>query len=130
MLDLSGSGEIIQLPPLTHVPLTKSAFSGIANIRGNLYAVTDFSQFCGGEPTVLNAYTRLLLVGAKLGSNAALLVTRMQGLKAVGDFEVLERDEDAPAWVAQTYRDKSGELWHKLSVRDLLADEGFMNIGA
>ena len=130
LLDLSGSGEIIQLPPLTHVPLTKSAFSGIANIRGNLYAVTDFSQFCGGEPTVLNAYTRLLLVGAKLGSNAALLVTRMQGLKAVGDFEVLERDEDAPAWAAQTYRDKSGELWHKLSVRDLLADEGFMNIGA
>src|SRR5690348_11862161 len=79
LLELSDSGEIIQMPPLTPVPLTIPAFAGLANIRGNLYAVTDFSLFRSGEPTVLNAYTRLLLVGAKLGSNAALLVTRMQG---------------------------------------------------
>lgn len=130
LLELSDSGEIIQMPPLTPVPLTIPAFAGLANIRGNLYAVTDFSLFRSGEPTVLNAYTRLLLVGAKLGSNAALLVTRMQGLKAASDFELVERPVDSPAWIAQTYRDKAGEIWHKLSVRDLLADEEFMNIGA
>ena len=130
LLDLSDSGEIIQQPPLTHVPLTKSAFAGLANIRGNLYAVTDFSLFRGGEPTALNANARLLFVGAKLGSNAALLVSRMQGLKAVGDFEPIDKAADAPAWVAETYRDRNGEIWHKLSVRELLADEAFMNIGA
>ena len=130
LLELSDSGEIIQLPPLTPVPLTSPAFAGIANIRGNLYAVTDFSLFRGGEPTLLNANARLLLVGVKLGSNAALLVTRMQGLKAVADYEPMEKSADAPIWVAQTYRDGAGEIWHKLSVRDLLADESFMNIGA
>ncbi len=130
LLELSDSGEIIQMPPLTPVPLTTPAFAGIANIRGNLYAVTDFSLFRNGEPTALNAYTRLLLIGAKLGSNAALLVTRMQGLKAAGDFEPVERPAGSPVWVAQSYRDKAGEIWHKLSVRDLLADEEFMNIGA
>lgn len=130
LLELSDSGEIIQLPPLTPVPLTKPAFAGIANIRGNLYSVTDFSLFRGGEPTVLNAYTRLLLIGTKLGSNAALLVTRMQGLKAPGDFEAIPSAPGAPAWIAQTLRDKAGVTWHKLSVRDLLADESFMNIGA
>ena len=71
-------------------------FAGIANIRGNLYAVTDFSLFRGGEPTLLNANARLLLVGVKLGSNAALLVTRMQGLKAVADYEPVEKSADAP----------------------------------
>lgn len=129
LLELSDSGEIIQSPPLTPVPLTNPAFSGIANIRGNLFAVTDFSVFRGGEPTAQNAYTRLLLVGARQGSNAALLVTRMQGLKNIKDFEPVDRPADAPAWISQTYRDNAGEIWHKLSVRDLLADERFMNIG-
>ncbi|MBS1198726.1 MAG: CheW protein [Proteobacteria bacterium] len=130
LLELSDSGEIIQLPPMTPVPLTNAAFTGIANIRGNLYAVTDFSLFRGGEPTVQNAFTRLLLIGVKLGSNAALLVTRMQGLKNIKDFEPVERAPETPVWVVQSYRDKAGEIWHKLSVRDLLADERFMNIGA
>lgn len=129
LLELSDSGEIIQLPQLTPVPLTNSAFAGIANIRGNLYAVTDFSVFRGGESTVQNAYTRLLLIGTKLGSNAALLVTRMQGLKNIKDFEAVGKAEDAPAWIVETYRDSSGEIWHKMSVKDLLADERFMNIG-
>ncbi len=130
LLELSESGEIIQQPPLTPVPLTKAAFAGIANIRGNLYSVTDFSLFRGGEPTALNANARLLLVGVKLGSNAALLVSRMQGLKAIGDFEAVGRPVNAPAWIAETYRDRRGDIWQKLSVRELLADESFMNIGA
>ncbi|OQA32286.1 MAG: CheW-like domain protein [Betaproteobacteria bacterium ADurb.Bin341] len=130
LLELSEAGEIIQLPPLTPVPLTNAAFSGIANIRGNLYAVTDFSYFRTGEPTVQNAFTRLLLIGAKMGSNAALLVTRMQGLKNIKDFEPVSRPEDAPAWIEQPYRDQAGEIWNKLSVSALLNDERFMNIGA
>ena len=129
LLELSDSGEIVQLPLLTSVPLTNSAFAGIANIRGNLYAVTDFSVFRGGEATVQNPFTRLLLIGAKLGSNAALLVTRMQGLRNIKDFEPIGRAADAPLWIVGTYRDKVGEIWHKLSVKDLLADERFMNIG-
>lgn len=129
LLELSDSGEIVQLPQLTPVPLTGGAFAGIANIRGNLYAVTDFSVFRGGEATVQNAFTRLLLVGTKLGSNAALLVTRMQGLKSINDFEPLGRGANSPSWIVETYRDKAGEIWHKLSVKDLLADERFMNIG-
>ena len=36
LLNLSDSGEIIPLPQLTTVPLTKNWFVGIANIRGNL----------------------------------------------------------------------------------------------
>lgn len=130
LLDLSDSGEIIQLPKLTSVPLTCPWFAGIANIRGNLYAVTDFSVFRGGAPTPLNAAARLLLVGSRHGSNAALLVSRMLGLKNANDFDAEEPDPSAPAWGAQRYRDKAGTVWRKLSVRELLADDNFMNVGA
>lgn len=130
LLDLSDSGEIIQLPKLTSVPLTRPWFAGLANIRGNLYAVTDLSVFRGGDPTPINANARLLLVGTKHGSNAALLVSRMLGLKNAKDFTPAAADSSAPVWGSQQFRDGSGNLWHKLSVRELLADEQFMNVGA
>lgn len=129
LVDLSDSGEIVQAPQLTGVPLVRPWFAGIANIRGNLHAVTDFSLFRGGQATPQNASTRLLLVGVKHGSNAALLVSRMLGLKNPEDFTPASADRKAPAWAAVCYTDRQGKLWHKLSVRDLLVDQDFMNIG-
>jgi len=129
LIDLSDSGEIVQAPKLTAVPLTRPWFAGIANIRGSLHAVADFSVFCGGVPTPRNNNTRLLLVGSKHGANAALLVTRMLGLKNPDDFSAAGSDPAAPAWGALRYTDSQGGNWRKLSVRDLLADNDFMNIG-
>lgn len=130
LVDLADSGEIVQMPKLTHVPLTNKAFSGLANIRGNLYAVTDFSAFRGGELTPQNTNSRLLLIGSKHGSNAALLVTRMLGLKNLEDYTPEPADAEAPTWMAQRYKDNSGNVWRKLAVRELLTDEVFMNVGA
>ena len=45
LVDLADSGEIIQAPQLAGVPLVRPWFAGIANIRGNLYAVSDFPCF-------------------------------------------------------------------------------------
>lgn len=129
LVDLSDSGEIVQAPSVAGVPLTRPWFAGIANIRGNLFAVTDFSVFRGGAPTPHNANARLLLVGVKHGSNAALLVSRMLGLKNPEDFTPEAAAEGAPVWAAKRYADAQGKIWHKLSVRDLLADQDFMNIG-
>lgn len=129
LVDLSDSGEIVQAPTVAGVPLTRPWFAGIANIRGNLFAVTDFSVFRGGVPTPHNANARLLLVGVKHGSNAALLVSRMLGLKNPEDFTAEMPDPVAPEWAAMRYADHQGKIWHKLSVRDLLADQDFMNIG-
>lgn len=129
LVDLSDSGEIVQAPRLAHVPLTRPWFAGIANIRGNLHAVTDFSVFRGGMPTPQNANARLLLIGAKHGANAALMVSRMLGLKNPEDFTPESPDASAPVWGAQCYADTQGKIWRKLSVRDLLTDHDFMNIG-
>lgn len=129
LVDLSDGGEIVQALQLAAVPLTRPWFVGLANIRGNLHAVSDFSVFRGGPPTVQNANARLLLIGARHGVNAALLVTRMLGLKKPEDFTVEAADPAMPAWGSQRFADTHGNIWHKLSVRELLADQDFMNIG-
>lgn len=130
LLNLSDSGEIVPLPPLTPVPLTRSWFSGIANIRGNLHSVADFSAFQGGDPTPANASSRLLLVGTRHGSNAALLVTRMLGLKNPEQFTPRATPAGARAWETECLVDGDGREWKKLNVRALLADPDFMQIGA
>lgn len=130
LVDLSDGGEIIPLGQLTAVPLTKPWFVGIANIRGNLYSVADFSVFRGKSPTVQNANARLLLIGSRYGVNAALLMSRMLGLRNPADFTPESTiDDSAPAWCSQRFSDAQGKIWFKLSVRDLLADNNFMNIG-
>ena len=129
LVDLSDGGEIVQTTQLTPVPLTQPWFVGIANIRGNLHAVTDFSRFRGGSPTVHNSNARLLLIGARYGVNAALLVSRLLGLKNPEDFTPETADPAMPPWGTQRFADTYGKIWHKLSVRELLADQDFMNIG-
>ena len=129
LLSLSDSGEIVPLTPLANVPLTKHWFAGIANIRGNLYAVSDFSAFQGKESTPLNSSSRLLLIGTRHGNNAALLVTRMLGLRNEADLTPVAVDPNEPFWADEAYTDKEGRRWKKLNVRELLADENFMEIG-
>ena len=129
LLNLSDSGEIVPLTPLTTVPLTKNWFVGIANIRGNLYAVADFSAFQGKEATPQNTSSRLLLIGTRHGNNAALLVTRMLGLRNVDDLTPISADPDSPPWASDVYTDNEGRRWKKLDVRQLLVDEDFMEIG-
>jgi len=129
LLNLSDSGEIVPLTPLTPVPLTKSWFCGIANIRGNLYSVADFSALRGGEPTPANAASRLLLIGTRYGSNAALLVNRLLGLKNPEQFSPAPGGARHP-WESERLVDADGQEWKKLNVRVLLADNEFMEIGA
>lgn len=130
LIDLADSGEIVPLTVLTTVPLTKPWFAGLANIRGNLYSVVDLSAFLGKEVTPRNSSSRLLLIGTRHGSNAALLVNRMIGLRNVEALTPEAAPDDAPAWAPEMYADNEGRRWQKLRVRELLADEKFMDIAA
>lgn len=129
LIELPDSGEIVPLPPLTGVPLTRSWFVGIANIRGNLYAVSDFSAFRRKEATPRNADARLLLIGTRHGNNAALLVTQILGLRNIDDLTPAPDDPEAPPWCSVAYTDREGSRWRMLDVRQLLSDDTFMNIG-
>ena len=71
----------------------------------------------------------MLLIGTRHGNNAALLVTRMLGLRNIDDMTPAVPDADAPAWARQAFTDKEGRRWKMLDIRELLADERFMDIG-
>ncbi|MBU1237080.1 MAG: chemotaxis protein CheW [Gammaproteobacteria bacterium] len=130
LLDLSDSGEVVPLPPLTSVPLTKSWFAGIANIRGTLYSVVDFSAFRGRESTRRNANARLLLVGARHGTNSALLVDRTLGLRSIDDLEPASAAGPGAAWAGDVRQDAQGRKWTLLKLRELLVDPAFLDVGS
>ena len=137
LIDLVDSGEVTPLPPLTPAPLTKSWFAGIANIRGVLYGVVDFSAWRGGAPTPINAQARLLLVGARHGVNSALLIRRALGLRpqrdmhAAGETSAYAGTQDAgePApWLGGRFTDPQDQTWTQLRIPALLSDPSYLDI--
>ena len=129
LLDLADSGEIVPLLPLTSVPLTKPWFCGMANIRGTLYSVVDFSAFQGGEITPQNADSRLLIVGGRFGINSALLVNRTLGLRNIEQMEPRSSETDSRQWVGEQYADPQSNVWKRLNLRNLLGQPDFLEIG-
>ncbi len=134
IVDLTDSGEIVQISANTvikPIPLTLPWFIGLTNIRGSLYAVSDFSVFNGGAPVPRTSQARLLLIGSRYGNNSALLVNRLLGLKNPESFKPkTENTPDENAWEMQLLTDELGNDWHQLSVPNLLKNEQFMNIGS
>ncbi len=130
LLDLADSGEILPPPPLAPVPLTRPWYRGMANVRGLLYGVVDFSGFHHGVPIIPAGQARLVLVGARHGIQCALLVSRTWGLRSHDDFEPDSVLADERPWVGQRLRDTQDRLWLRLDVSRLLAHPGFLDAGA
>ena len=129
LLDLTDASEVVPVPKLTPAPLTKAWFCGVANVRGNLYSVVDFSAYQGFEPTPQNVESRLLLLNNRYLGNAALLVTRMLGLRNVDDFRANEQQSAARSWIRSQYRDKGGALWNQLDLARLVEQADFIQVG-
>jgi twitching motility protein PilI len=128
LLRLDESGEVLPVPVVSPVPLTRAWFLGLANIRGNLYSVIDFALFMGGEATPRTADARIVLVAERYQVNAALLINRMLGLR---NLQQLQKDDEAPAapWIAASYRDQSGGAWRELAVGELVRHQDFLQAG-
>lgn len=122
--------EVIPMPALVPVPLTQPWFRGVANVRGNLYSIVDFSAFQGGEPAAGGTERRVLLVSDKLVGGAGLLVSRMLGLRNPEHFTAAERPADAPPWLGAVFRDASGAAWHELDLARLARERRFLEVGS
>lgn len=125
---LDNSGEVLQVPEIQRVPLTRNWFIGVANIRGALYGVTDFSAFLGQPLTARGPENRLLLIGQPHGVNCALLVARLAGLRNVVEYAAESPGELRMAWSANAWRDGEGKLWRELDSQQLLAQSEFLDI--
>ena len=139
LIDLADAGEVLPVPVLSPVPLTKAWFCGIANIRGTLYGVSDLAAFHGFEPTPVKAQSRLLLAGARAGShqgsntgsNMALLMAATQGLKVLAKLEAMPATHDpTQSWRGAAYRDGEGRTWTRLLLPALFGAPRFLDIAA
>ena len=128
LVDLREAGEVIPVPPITTLPLTRPWFKGLANIRGNLYSVVDFPAFLQRRPVVIGDQARLLLFGERFRLGAALLVDRALGLRNPAQFE---RKQAAPRpWARAHYADAEGRLWKELDLAALAQHPDFLGVGA
>ncbi len=129
-VSLNQVSEVIPMPTLVPVPLTQPWFRGVANVRGNLYSIVDFSAFQGGDPAIVGTERRVILVSDKLVGGAGILVSRMLGLRNPEHFTSAERPPDAPAWLGAVFRDAAGATWHELDLARLAKERRFLEVGS
>jgi len=123
LVDMSDISEVMPLPAMTPVPVTKPWFCGVANVRGNLYSVTDMNGFLNNETTPRDSSARVLLLGQKYAYSAGLMVTRVLGLRNSKEWQASEQDGEI------YLQDSSGQKWRKLDVPSLLHRPEFLHIG-
>lgn len=124
LVDMADIREVLPLPKLTVVPLTKPWFRGVVNVRGNLYSVVDLAGYQQVGAASGDANNRVLLVADKYKFNAALLVDRVLGLR---DTRVWQQGEGFDKQIE--YRDEQGVAWRKLDLPGLLEQVEFLQIG-
>jgi len=129
LVDLIDTGEILPVPPLSPVPLTRPWFRGIANLRGTLYGIIDFSSFHAGPLVHPTGLARLLLLHGRHGVNSALLFARTSGLHSPEEFENDPGPADERPWVAGKFRDMQDRPWLRLDVNALITHRRFLEAG-
>lgn len=129
LIDLAEAGEIMPVPVLAPVPLTRHWYAGLANARGTLVSVIDFSGFATGYGSPRGVENRLVLVNARLGINVALLVSRMLGLRNPRDFTKAPSTEEGAPWEGERWTDQAGFQWRELKLTRLVALPEFLQVG-
>lgn len=130
LVSLMDISEVLPVPDVIQVPLTYSWFMGAANVRGNLYGLTDLAHFLGNEARPLTHDSRILLMHARFEVNAGLLVDQLIGLRSVEEMQVQKQAQDKQAWQLEHYKDASGQEWIELDLASLLGQKDFMQIAA
>jgi twitching motility protein PilI len=127
LIDLTETGEIVPVPQLASVPLTRPWYLGLANVRGNLLGVVDLARYLGQDeaddgrtraPAAPNL-ARLITFSPNLAFPCALLAGRVYGLRQAGD---MQQEDDH-------LRDADGNTWTPLSLAGLVAEERFLQVG-
>lgn len=130
LVTLSDISEVLPVPQVLKVPLTQPWFLGMANVRGNLYGVTDLATYLGYPATSVTSESRVLLVHGKFAINAGLLVDRLIGLRNLDEMKPEPEASDKAAWQLGRYKDNSGQVWDELSLDILLGQNEFLQVAA
>ncbi len=123
LVEMSDISEVLPVPPMVPVPLTKPWYSGLANVRGNLFSIIDLPLFLGLQEELRDGLNRVLLLSHRFEINAGLLVTRVLGLRNIRSWKQNEANGKIQ------YEDEDGQVWHKLDISGLVGQSEFLVIG-
>lgn len=130
LVDMRDVSEVVPHTRMTDVPLVKSWFCGVANVRGNLYSVTDLQEFIGMGKTASSPANRLLLVHPRLVHNSAFLVSGMLGLRYLEQMQPLPAaTQNVAPWVMGDYQGQDGRIWREINVGALIQHPEYLKVG-
>jgi len=133
LIRLADAGEVIAIPTVASVPMTRPWYLGIANIRGNLYGVIDFGAFLGDpteDPPPPASAPRLVLFGPRVGElRAGLVVHRVLGLRNLSDLTRNDPPDGAASWYGSQWTDRDGGTWQEIDLALLAQDPAFLQVG-
>ncbi len=124
LVDMPDISEVLPMPQLTYVPLTKPWYCGVANVRGSLYSIVDLGAYIDNETTQREGHNRVLLLGQRFAFNTGLLVSRVLGLRNTQDWQQQEVNGEL------RLQDANGQVWRKLDITHMLSQPEFLQIGA
>lgn len=127
LVDLAEISEVLALPEIHQVPLTRPWFLGMANVRGNLYGINDLGQLTGQPATIKTSNSRVLLINQDLATQAGLVVDRLIGLRSIDQLkEKKSKKAQAFCYKTKTYEDSEGNAWLELDCHALVSAKEFM----
>ncbi len=127
LISLNQVIEVLPVPPMQDVPLTLPWFLGVANVRGNLYNITDLAQFLGLPPTPKSMSNRIVLINSEITTQAAIVIDSLVGLRSVEAMKSKSKAKSKEAFFSKnSYEDVDGNEWLELDVEGLAQDKAFI----
>jgi twitching motility protein PilI len=136
LFPLSQAGEIFPWTAIQKVAHTQAWYLGVANMRGALFGVVDFSHFVQGERTIARnelarSDSRFVTLNSSLEVNCALFVDRLEGLRSTESFsESQDPEAGSPEFYGHVYADGNGLQWQEINLQVLAQQTNFLNINA
>lgn len=127
LINLSDVSEVLPVPTLHSVPLTQPWFLGVANVRGNLYNVTDLAQFIGLPSTPKSANNRIVLLNSEDTTQAAIIVGSLIGLRNIDAMQIKHADDGRHlSFSKHILEDADKNEWSELDIHALVQDAAFI----
>lgn len=123
--------EVLDCPPIAHIPRTKKWLKGISNVRGRLLPVIDLEIYLGGIERPIHGNSQILVV--QYGAlSACLLVGTVWGQQNFMDedscsFPDIEMDSIKEYLLPTAYRNQEG-TWFIFDIRKLVTSPKFMQV--
>lgn len=149
LIDMTQVSEILPVPSTFPAPNAHDWFLGTANVRGNLYAITDLVSFLGdlgvevGDGADTNSANqndaRILLLSKNIAPYTAVMIDRLIGLRSLENFRrikagrsdeaSLAQDKTSVCFAADEFEDEDGNVWQVLDCQALVNLKAFMQAG-